>query len=521
MSSIRARWQQDIDEEGYLRHIIEIRNRDMLAFTFVAEATAVIISAGLTAGTAAPAVYGLLEAVSKSGANAAAEELSEEALQALTQKFIKTARKQVRDQAFQQVDDYFSGKAAAFVLTEAPVTREAFKGLTGPENVLVGDFIEMLVADQGGDAVKLVTALSSGSATAADAMGLGVGLTATGAKAFWQYTTDMANAGDLSEAMELSFSAMLAQQSYLTFAAARNKLIDRRAYLRATTQAIEELVKHGGRTRKLEVKTDNAMDREQVDKIAHWSITVGFSQQLDHPPVLNADGFRFSQPTQSEPGSRKWEFDVLDGGLQEGAEFLPLEIGISDAEVPFRFLDSDPVTIAKLGSFRRDHWENYEANEDRTHRLRLRTGPVVLIIDLTNIEKFNCTKASFLSPGEKNGAVHLPEHATYFDFERQKQLDPFGPGDTLSVCTAVDGNNRQALRDEKGRMIAYAPEGTLQGSVYANGYIPPSIEQPFDILKALVGGQNAASEGGMPNLGSNFPFSADQKLPAIQPISPR
>lgn len=386
MRNAREAWELATEYEGYAAAAIELRNRDMLAYTFVIEASAVIAGSILTSGTGGPAFLSLAQSVTRAGKYAWTAQNKKLMVTLFRKGFLRKFNTEGFAEIWKAAAQTANGKFYSELLLTggsgavdywgglSGATGENYFHLTNKEGIVYGDAIETFIANGLEDTRNLATNLWTNSAEAGKAAtGLSITVAATGAKVVAQMLTDTLNDDDARDQLIYHLKAHSHRRVYFRLLRLRNVMrADLERYL-AVREILSLNITNGNQPRTISVRHNNSVKFEDASKIGQWLVRVTFSRPLNHPPVLmdNKDGVQFSKAQLSENGRHQWLFEPTSFDVPEDAEQIELLIDLSSNETPYTSPDGDPRTPVSPTGLNWHKLNNYERDADRNHILIL------------------------------------------------------------------------------------------------------------------------------------------------------
>ncbi|MBO9419187.1 hypothetical protein J7481_06745 [Labrenzia sp. R4_2] len=489
MDRVQLEWKDASERAGHAQVSIILRDRDMAAFTLVAESTAVVITSVATGGLATPAAIGFIESLSAAGSRAWKLE-PDEVYNALYKWAVQGMDEGGLRKLLSETGDTHRGKKWSEVVLGGPTGTENLLGLNTYQSIAVGDYLEFTFANWNKDVKSFLP-------KGAEATTAGIALTTTAAKMMAQKLTDIMKDKEQQRAFQNTLKAALEQKTYMRLAAARRALKIERDTVAAQISALEKLRDHGLLPRKLEVRSSKAISHDEAAKIGRWEVRVTFSEYLDHAPELASfkQGVTFDRAQRSDSNPAEWIFEVNGFDIPESQSDIQLVVSINPGEPPYSYLDAEPQTPTFPASLTWHEVKNYEQGSDVNHRLMLKPDGITLgVYSLLDPAVADCAYRDIVVGskfrGEGPALPTISEKTPTYDVSRQQEIQPFGKSDPIIMC--VDQGTFTPRRDAAGRYIIAAthPRSIHQ---YSNGYAPPHFEELDRMRGVAIGKANAAS----------------------------
>lgn len=497
MEQTAADWKDASDRAGNAQLAMIRLDRDMAVFTLVAESAAVIVTSAATGGLAGPATLGFLEAVLKAGSKGSAQQ-ADQAFNVLFKWSVqKMDARGVKVLLSETGSTYRGKKWAEYLLSDASGP-DGSSTLSAHESVVLGDLLEMVMADGAADMAELSARALAGAELGSAGAKVGIAALTTGSKYLAQVLTDTLKDTEQHRAFRNTLDAALQQQSYMRLAAAKRRLIAERDGVRAQLSALQDLREHGLMPRKLVMTADNAVSHDEAAKIGRWEVRVTFSGLLDYAPEISSyrPGVTFESAGRSDTDPAQWLFDVNGFDVPADRAEIKLAIDINQGEPPYSFLDAKPQTPTFPGSLTWHEVANFEAGTDVNHRLLLK--PESVTVGVYSLQDPAIAECGFRdidvgssSQGPDQDLPTIYDDTPTFDVARGVALEPFKASDPVSLC--IDPSSHEPKTDRSGRLIIVAthPPSTHQ---YSNGYVPPHYEELNRLFNEGLAGAAAASQ---------------------------
>lgn len=481
LQRLRDRWEYQSEIESISLYNKAINERDAIVIGGIIEAGGIIISAAASGGAAAPAVHGMLSTLTAYAANKGTK-LNNKLMKKLFAKALNTMNgRQAFRESFKEITDYFEAKAVSTAVMDARLNPYA-NAISSPAAIIVGDAIETFAGSGFKPIVDVINqAGTKAGVTTPAAAALLIPVATTLTKAGVQGMYDAVNDSEAADAFSAGVAAMLNRNAYLRMARARRVLRERRVHFKAVENALQDLIEHGPRRKKIDVKADSPAAREDLEKNGAAELTLTFSQPLSRRPKIKAKGVTFSKAGKQDEAGKVWQVRIESLNLSDNTSEIPLQIRLSRSEEPYAKLDSDPKSPLRLTSLDREGWQGYEAGPDRNHTLKLGGKLSFVIVQLPSMISPHDCHVKVVNLQQPDNWLKAKPDTPMFDSDRAKALGPLASSDSnVMVCVDPSGKPK---KDGEGRVIAGI---AYKGKPASNGYVPPDMERVNQIKLEVI-----------------------------------